>query len=363
MLSKFEITSRITQTYIYDKGIKPPEPFLDQRYTALVEILHNALPQTQLVMIGFWPTYDHHPLDPDTVIKMGAGKQNLDIDMFLPVSRTDQEYWDRIQTEGYPPHEHNQSPDTHGKIIPVGNNLEIVFWQGFTFISPRLSQLGEDQLKPILSQALFDHLPPEHRFQKVGRTGDQLIVIGEGAADWGINRREQPTETAKPYIEIMPLFVNSPHEEYLNRTLEKYGYSSDLKPVYCRTHKRGNIVDLHLRQPEYASWMMYGLPTINLDYVKTSPTNALNWIRREVKAIALYTQLTDNSNIAQDFIKNQLFLLTQHVELIQFLMPEIKYSRKLVDKVNQSFGLVAEVLEERFCLKANKILLSQPQNS
>ncbi|MFZ2152467.1 MAG: hypothetical protein WAV41_00215 [Microgenomates group bacterium] len=364
MASQLDTTPRLIQNYYYEPKLRPPEAFLDHRYQRLVEILHKSLPDPQMIMIGFWPTYDTRLLDPDTVAQMGQSRQNLDIDMFLPVARTDDEYWTRIYQEGYSPVEYAAAPNRDRKIIPVGGNPNIIFFDGFTFLSPKLSQLSEDELKPIISQAFFDHLPKEHRYQKTGRTGDQLTVIGEDVSMWGANRRAQPEGEGRPYLEIMPLVVDGPYEEYLDRTLERYGYSSDLSPLYCQVYEgQYTPLDLHIRKPEYYSFGMSGLPELNYEYIKVSPANALNWIRRGVKTIALYSQLANTTGNLGELVIPQLELLYQHIDAIASTQPDIYDSVELVDKINSSFAVVATVLKQRLGIEVPPVLLAKSEHT
>lgn len=351
-----------------------PGPFLDERYQRMVDVLDRSFPCTKFAMIGFWPTMREEPLNEEVVRQMAEGKQSLDIDLFLPVTPTTPEEWRSIQEGGYFFPEVPPDDDVRRRIIPVGGRQDIIFYSGGVFLSPSLSKLDDSVLEVEVSKALSNHLPPEDVFQKTGRTGQMLTIIGEGVRNWGDSRRTQDEWSARPYLEIMPFIESRDNSEFLLDRLEQVGYSRDLAATYCRVRNLNGKNDLILSELEYRKYGIDGMPDLNMKYIEQSPINALNWIRREVKAVALYVQLDDHSqtNWALENFQKQYATFCEHVAAIlssSKVGAECLLQTDLLKKINDSYSKVAEAANTRFGLSIPDVIfpvsveLSQPQHT
>lgn len=346
MITEKKALPRLLQVTQWDKETPVPRAFFGEALPEVASVLYERLANVRLALIGFWATYDHTQLDSNTVKDMGQDKQNLDIDMFVPMILTDKEYWESVVESGR-------------DVTPVGRNENIVICNGYIFISPGLSQKESDELRDTVHTSLVAHLDPQNTYEKVGRTGQPLIVIGKDASMWGVNRRDQSEDNPHIYIEAMPLFVTTSDHAELESQLESIGISRDLSPVYCMARKSDDEQpDLKLIDSGCKHYQFAGLPALNMEYISSSPTNALNFIRREVKAIALYAQFGNDHPDHISFTESQINLLREHIQVIESLVPSVRDYPELVDKINGSFSRVAKILNSRFGIGTPETILS-----
>jgi hypothetical protein len=305
MSNKFDTTPRLMHPLIHD-NVEPQPGFTQDNLNNLSSIMAESLPQTRFILVGYLAQVDARSSCSTPKV------QKLDIDLFLHVTKTDSARWDEIDKE-------NQ----------VGGSEHVVMSKGFTYISPELSALDESTIKKVVSESLASHLPPEHVFSHIGRTGEPLTVVGENVREWGNRRRQQPIGHEKPYLEIVPL-ITSGEESFLDDELAMIGISPDLSPRYCSFYGgEYSPLDLHIHRPQIRRHGFYGLPDLNWDYLNKDPINSLHWIRREVKALSLYQQLDP------EYLLLQLEVFSNHIQTLVAHNPQILKNTKYIEKITR----------------------------
>ena len=303
MSSKLDTTPRLMLPLVDDR-VEPQPGFNQDNLNRLSAIMASSLPHTRFVLVGYLAQVDSRQISSTPSV------QKLDIDLFFHITKTSPDQWRELQKENC-----------------IGDNPNIILSGGFTYISPELSTHDESDIKQQVSISLARHLPPQHVYSHTGRTGEPLTVVGENVQEWGEHRRQQTIGHEKPYLEIVPL-VTDGDESFLDDEMALIGISPDLSPRFCSFYEGDHSpLDLHIHRPQIHRSHFYGLPDLNWDYIDKDPINSLHWVRREIKALALYQKLD------QDYLLQQLDVFVNHLSLLTQRNPKILKNQAYVEKI------------------------------